>query len=411
MAPLSLLLAFLAHTTPQDPPGSPADGPARRACVVILDDVGWDLFESTRTPTLDRVAGSGTTCRVAISYPACSPTRATIESAAYGIHTGIGRVVRERNPFWLRPEHGYLARHARAAGRRVAFAGKWHLAPEGRLEHPTLFYPDFAGTPGNLWPGDYFEWEKLVDGELQSAEGYVTSDTFNDAVRMWRDGVDLLVISLHAAHKPLHVPPEDLYEGDYDMHSKGGRARAMLEAADTELGRFLREAEFDLGQDLLVVVSDNGTSDIIGGGKKEFSHAGVNVPLWFVGPGVQQGLVSDALVSTVDIAPTVLDLVLGAAPRALDGLSQRKVLEGGEGVRRHAYSEAFRNGTGPAPFENWTRMIFDGRWKLIERPEDETRMLFDLRSDPGEETNLLDDTELGDEARAALAELEARWPE
>jgi arylsulfatase A-like enzyme len=350
------------------------------------------------------------TLRAAIAYPACSPTRATVESAAYGFRTGIGRIVREGNPVALGPEDSYLARHTRGAGRRAAFVGKWHLAPENRPEHAATLYPDFAGTATNLWPGDYFEWEKIVGSAPRRASGYVTSDTIDDALARWSDGADVLVISLNAVHKPLHVPPRELFEGDYELDTKLGQARAMLEAADTELGRFLRESGLDLERDLLVVLSDNGTTEVLGGGKKELSHAGVNVPLWIAGPGATPGLVSDALVGTVDVAPTVLDVVLGEAPPARDGRSLRAALAGGEGPRRYAYAEKFHNG--PPPIERWTRMLFDGRWKLIEEVDDGARELFDLRRDPEEEHDLLaDGGPLSDEARAALARLAANWPE
>ncbi|MBI4908710.1 MAG: sulfatase-like hydrolase/transferase [Acidobacteria bacterium] len=180
---------------------------------------------------------------------------------------------------------------------------------------------------------------------------------------------------------------------------------AMIENIDRWLGIYLEELRRrgELDNTMIIYSSDHG--EMLGDherwGKSVPYHPSVNVPLYVAGPGVERGVVSDALVSLVDLPATLLDL--GAAPRLRDSdsISLRNVLEG----KARAHREFLRCG-----LDRW-RMVFDGRYKLIRGfppgtngkgggkspggkspggkndPKEARPVLFDLKVDPQERSN------------------------
>jgi choline-sulfatase len=125
----------------------------------------------------------------------------------------------------------------------------------------------------------------------------------------------------------------------------------------------------------------------------------VKVPCIIAQPGrIPAGRVSDALVSGYDVFPTILDYV-GArctSSRPKPGRSFRRLIEGQPASAEMpvvVYDEY-----GPV------RMVRTSGWKYVHRYPDGPHELFDLRADPGERTNLIDD----DAAAPTLASLRER---
>jgi arylsulfatase A-like enzyme len=112
------------------------------------------------------------------------------------------------------------------------------------------------------------------------------------------------------------------------------------------------------------------------------------------GPGVQDGVVSDALVSHMDLAATFLEYGSTPKPAEMDSRSLKGLLEG----KTKKHRDAVRSGLGA-----W-RMVYDGRYKLIRGfdPEASSQnlhkgasaakavapLLFDLKDDPLENVNM-----------------------
>ena len=144
----------------------------------------------------------------------------------------------------------------------------------------------------------------------------------------------------------------------------------------------------------------------------------VHVPLIMVPPGVErkQGRCAE-LVSLVDLLPTILEYCRVAIPDGLHGVPISSLVEGG--------TEAVRQGVaGEYHSANWAehelyplRMWRTKEFKLIESQIGDSE-LYDLRADPEERTNLIDDPEKREKLagmRVALTEwLEATgdtWPD
>jgi arylsulfatase A-like enzyme len=170
---------------------------------------------------------------------------------------------------------------------------------------------------------------------------------------------------------------------------------AVISGMDHHIGRLLAKLDsLRLAEETIIIYSaDHGLSLGSHGlmGKQNLYDDTMRVPLILRGPGIPAGR-SDALVYLLDIFPTVCDLVGAPIPEGLDGQSMAGVLRDKPARTRETLFFAYRD---------IQRAIRDDRWKLIRYPKIDVTQLFDLRADPGEQTNLA-----GDPAHASrIAEL------
>ncbi|MCB1057487.1 MAG: sulfatase [Acidobacteria bacterium] len=201
-----------------------------------------------------------------------------------------------------------------------------------------------------------------------------------------------------------------------DLYRMGAIYDAAVIGSDRLVGRIVDDLKKKglLEHTLLVFLSDHG--------EELYQHNGylyhacsvyqstLHVPMGFVAPGLWSGGEVEQAIEMVDVTPTILDL-LGVPPLPrFHGVSVRPYLErpdrGGEG--KPAYSEYG---------DTRIHTVLSGRWKLVWNPDVLTPVcfasgppdlypieeveLYDLASDPLEETNLA----AGEPAR--VADLEA----
>src|SRR5690606_13236770 len=107
------------------------------------------------------------------------------------------------------------------------------------------------------------------------------------------------------------------------------------ERFDRELGAIIArlEASGELDRTIVVVTSDNGMP--FPRAKATVYDGGTRVPLVIRWPGrVDRGVVTDAMVSLVDLAPTLLEAAGLPTPEVMSGRSLLPVLSGGETASR-----------------------------------------------------------------------------
>ena len=163
---------------------------------------------------------------------------------------------------------------------------------------------------------------------------------------------------------PANLP--DLPETRRDMASFVASARSL----DRGVGAVLDALErFDLARSTLVLcTTDHGAA--FPGAKATMTDRGVGVMLIVRGPGVfAGGKVIDALVSQIDLFPTICDVVELRHPDWLQGVSLLPLLTGKE---REVRREVFAEGTYHAAYEP-QRMVRTQRWKYVRRFEPRTR--------------------------------------
>jgi choline-sulfatase len=173
---------------------------------------------------------------------------------------------------------------------------------------------------------------------------------------------------------------------------------------DGSIGRLLAALDQRSLRSRTVIVrtSDHGELGLSHGGlrQKMFNayEEALRVPLVVSGPGLSGS--SDALVSLVDVVPTMVGLAGGSAPE-VDGLDLGPVLRGErDGARDavlftyddHQAGTAFQDAPGQP---NRIRCVRDERWKYAVYADPSGRVapeheLYDLDSDPDEAVNLVD---------------------
>lgn len=174
--------------------------------------------------------------------------------------------------------------------------------------------------------------------------------------------------------------------------------------ADAKLSTFLQGLDkLELtGKTLLVVTSDHGT-EFFEHGRIDHGFTLYNellhVPLILRLPGQQSGRVIDDRVSSIDVLPTILEL-LAVSPenvQPLRGTSLTPALRG-ESAARDVFSE-----TDYRQYTYKRSIITPEGWKLIYTLESQTRELFDLTADSGEQHDLAArEPDIADELEAKL---------
>jgi len=393
-------------STPDTPPtDSSTDtvehtGPvlSENVLVVLLDDLGIDKVSAYHPdvatvpqPTLDRLSTEGMRFTTAWTQPVCSPTRASLLTGRHARRLGIGDWLENLGAVELAPGVPLLpelieeAQPERATG---AF-GKWHLAGEASpngIDHPNVRgFDHYAGALGNIGPPyTYSTYPMVVNGAQSTREGYLTSDTIDDAVAWLQSTPEpwFAYVATHAVHSPLHVPPDDLHSGDpqtlVELHG------AMLEALDIELGRLLDGIPPEQRERThVVVLGDNGTVQAVvtdpfpsWSCKGTPNEGGVRVPMWVLGPSVQPGTVTDAMVHVTDILPTVAGWTDLPLDTPLDGMDLAPILAD-PSAEGHELLYADRFGpAGPGPYTeiDW-RVVRDRDYKFIVDERSGTEIL------------------------------------
>jgi uncharacterized sulfatase len=294
----------------------PGLGAERPHLVVFLsDDHTWrdsSRYGSTDipTPNLDRVAATGMTFdRAYVASPSCAPSRATLLTGLWPARHGA-----EANHARPRPEIRKLPAYLQALGYEVVSFGKvghYRQTAEYGFDlarhfhyHEDIAIPEavkwlrgrksekplclFVGTN---WP--HVPWPESAAGGETATPGVPPHHVDHAATRAWR-----------------------------------ARYAAAVCAFDAELGLVFDTARAVLGDDLFFLhTSDHGAQWPFG--KWTLYEDGVRTPLVVSWPGrVPAGRRSPALVSWVDLLPTLLEVAGGQLPADLDGRSFLPVLEG-----------------------------------------------------------------------------------
>jgi N-sulfoglucosamine sulfohydrolase len=307
---------------------APAPSGARSVVLVVADDLGTDDAgalgnPAVRTPGLDALARTGVLYRNAFTpTSSCSPSRAALYTGLHGPTSGqIGSAPPEGR-FALRPGIETVFTLWKAAGGLTALIGKVHSAPPAA--YPFDFELDVDGR-------DVARLAELARVFVESVEGrpFLLVVACSDPHRRWTDrrypGAREWDCRPGDVEVPHHLPdlPEIREElaRYYRAISRLDRGVALIREALAATGR--------ADDTLLVFASDNGAP--FPGAKTNLRDAGVRVPFVLCAPGMTGPGASAALVSFVDVLPTVLAWagIPGPAAYALPG---RSLLPGPDGA-------------------------------------------------------------------------------
>lgn len=341
--------------------------------LIIGDDISWDDFgcygnASARTPSVDRLAAHGIRFTNAfLTASSCSPSRSSIVTGRYPHNTGAASEL-HRPIAWNVPRFPALLREQ---GYYTVLSGKNHMSqerpPAGEEPQPEPFeVVDTGKAPGNK--GGHANWVKQLQERPRDRPFFFWFASF-DAHRPWDADKDWD----EAAYGPKHDPgkmrvPRFLIDDAATRSDLASYANEVTRL-DHYIGRVLTELENQniLENTLVFVLADNGRP--FPRAKTRLHDSGMKTAMIAHWPaGIKRaGAISSGVVSSIDLAPTILELAGAEIPASIQGRSLRAMFaDPGARVRRFAFSE-----------HNWhdyaanARAVRDGEYLYIVnfRPE------------------------------------------
>lgn len=338
---------------------SPAATQRPNVVLIIADDMGMEAIPyghpTIRTPNLQRLAAGGVRFdRAFVPTSSCSPSRASIITGRYPHGTGAERLHQH-----LPAEQVTFVELLRGAGYWAASAGKWHLGPhvESRfdlvknLTHLQAA-AKAAGTPHVSGTED---WVGVLRGRPRDKPFFLWLASV-DPHREYFPG------AIQEPHRPADVVVPPYLPDTPATRADLARYYDEVSRLDAAVGGVLDELERQgVAENTLVLfISDNGIP--FPRAKNTLYDAGIQTPFIVRWPArVTAGGVSGSLVSTVDIAPTVLELAGVARPASFQGSSLVPLLsDPSRRVRDVVYAEKNWH-----DFEGRSRAARSERYKYI----------------------------------------------
>ena len=340
------------------------------------DRLGCYGYEGVPTPNIDRLAAEGTlfenaATAIPITLPAHSSILTGRTPRSHGVHDNFAAL--------LPDEEETLAEVLRARGLATAgFVGAFVLdARWGIAQGFDTYFDDFEAPAG----GD------VGTQDANQRSGDVVLAAALEWIEKNRETPFFAFVHFFDPHTP-YAPPEP-YRSQYGRRGGSGLYDGEVAFVDSLVGRLMQRLD-DLGiaeETSVVLVGDHGESL---GDHGEATHgyfiydSTVHVPLIVRGPGVPRGVRVKDQVRTIDIAPTVVDLLGAPSFGAAEGESLRPYFREDTSVpTRLAYVESRYAAIhfGWAPLQG----VRSETHKLIAAPNPE---LYDLRVDPGETRNV-----------------------
>ena len=341
---------------------------------------------NVETPHLDMLAQRGVLFENAVAQaPLTAPSHASMFT---GLYPTVHRV-RDTGGFVLQPQFTTLAELLQQQGwDTAAYVGASVLKQRFGFNQGFAVYDDDMGGHQTAGEAPERRAEEVVRRAIDWLDAQSGKPYF-----LW-----VHVFDPHLPYDP-PSPFHEMYPGrPYD---------GEVAYVDRELGRLFERVEQKSADDTLIVaLSDHGESFSEHG---EYAHgvflydSTLRIPLLIAGPGVPAGMRIKQQARSIDLLPTVLELMGGRAPQGVQGASLTPALSGKE-IAAYAYIETLF----PKINLGWTELrgIRTNQWKYIRAPRPE---LYDLARDPGESVNVIETHAA--QARQLEAELKELSPE
>lgn len=378
----------------------------------MTDDQGWgdvsyNGLKQIQTPALDAMAAGGVQFnRFYAGHPSCSPCRASVLT---------GRNPNRMGCFWpgmpIRKQEVTIAQAVKRAGYATAHFGKWHVngvaGPGKPIPANDPLGPLGVGFDEMFSVSNYFDtdWTFSRNGENVKVAGdgsdAIVAEALKFAEKNAKAGKPFLALvwfgSPHAPHRPT---PED--------REKAGGSTYYGEMVGVDRGMgTLRAGLRKLGiadNTMLWFNSDNGgwpeekapanssSNGPLRGRKGDLYEGGIRVPGLIEWPArVKKPFVSEVPVCTVDIYPTVLDILQLKVPgqvEPLDGISILPILDGTAKERSKPLGFwQYDDRVAPMDTNAGPSAWMETRYKLV-KPEKGKWELYDIPADISEKTDV-----------------------
>ncbi len=371
----SLLIGGVLLAGCQSKPKPVPEARLRPANVVVVtidtlrpDHLGCYGYRKIETPVLDGLAKRGVLFENAVAQtPLTPPSHASIFT---GQNPDVHKV-RNTGGFILPSSSHPMARLLKEQGwDTAAFIGSAVLKKLFGFDNGFATYDDEMPRPGNR--REFREDpERKASVVVDRAIAWLGERPAGKPFFLW--------VHLYDPHIPYQPPAE--FATKYKDRPYDGE----IAYVDQQMGRLLKALPDK--DTVIAVLSDHGESL---GEHGEHTHgvflydATLRIPFLLAGPGVPAGVRVKQQVRTIDVLPTVLDLLGGQPASDVQGVSLVPAFGGATVASGVSYGETLY----PKMNMNWSelRAIRTNRWKYVRAPQSE---LYDLVADPGETKNVI----------------------
>lgn len=384
--------------------------------LVMADDQGWgqvgyNNHPFLKTPNLDAMAANGLRFnRFYAGGPVCSPTRATVLTGRAHERTGV-----KEHGYALHLQEKTIAQALKKAGYATGHFGKWHLDGLRGPGVPVLkddpYHPGRFGFDEWLTVTNFFDRNPLLSrmGVFEEHKGDSSEVVIEAGLKFIEQQAkankpSLTVIWYGSPHSPWEATLDDQKSFRGRLGNHYGEIIAMDRSIGT-LRKRLRELKIE-EKTLVWFNSDNGglrknfgenTVGGLRGGKGDLWEGGIRVPAIVEWPSRFKPRVTDIPACTMDIFPTVVDLL--GLPRdsmleLVDGISLKPLFDGQ--MKKRQKPIYFQYKTGAA--------VIDNDWKIVTQVRGSKKYeLYNLSKDEKEQWNLFDKSPFDVNANIAIS--------
>jgi arylsulfatase A-like enzyme len=285
--------------------------------LIIADDVSWDDLgcygnTSVHTPNLDKIASEGLRFTNAfVTSSSCSPSRSSIITGRYPHNTGAAEL---HTPL---PAHlTFFPELLKKEGYYTAQAGKWHEGEHTKRAYDTLIEGDINGAGGED------QWMMLLKNRPSDKPFFLWLAPY-DAHREWQPD------DKNISHDPSEITVPSTLADTKETRDDLVAYYNEIARLDSYVGHLEKELQEQHIADntILIFMSDNGRP--FPGSKTRLYDRGVKTPFLIKWPkGISRsGIICNSLISSIDIAPTLLKLAGVESSSSIQGESFERLLQ------------------------------------------------------------------------------------
>lgn len=391
--------------------------------IILTDDQGWADVQhcgsaDMLTPNMNSLFENGLKFNSFYANSSvCSPTRASLLTGQYPDRAGVPGVIRSSTNSWgyLNSEVVTIADVLKKNGYRTGIVGKWHLGTESPNLPNDRGFDYFKGFLGDMMD-DY--WTHLRFGQNLmrynkkeiSPIGHATDLFSNWAADFIKQSSKskkpfFLYLAYNAPHYPIQPPKEYLdrvIKRNPEFSHKRAELVAFIEHLDHGIKQVIDELKKTGQYDntIIIFTSDNGgrikdgaNNGLFRDGKQSMYEGGLLVPTSIVWKNkIIAGTETDASVMTMDIMPTILDVLDIENHEDIRGISFSSVLFGKDENFNENRPMYFVRREGNTKYRGHCIYALQHQgWKIVYNTPFSEGELFNLENDPYEKENLINE--------------------
>jgi N-sulfoglucosamine sulfohydrolase len=287
----------------------------KNVLLIIADDLGMQVGcygnGAIQTPNIDALAKRGIRFTKAYATVAsCSPSRASIYTGLFSHQNGQYGLQHATHKQECYPWVQGLPNLLRAVGYYTGLIGKFHVGPDSSFNFNRMM----VNTGGR----NMERFAQLTRGFIKEADNkpFFLVVAYQDP---HRDAVGFGNKPFAGDPKEKRYNPKDVIVPYYlpdcdDVRKDLAEYYQSIARMDRGIGLLLdllRETGH-LDDTLIIFISDNGPP--FPGAKTTLYDVGLHLPLIIAGPDMPAGRTNNALVSYIDLAPTILDWAKAKMP-------------------------------------------------------------------------------------------------